>query len=659
MQPIDSATLANKDYVAEQYRRYKADPRSVGEEWALFFAGFELGASGNGAAVGEATAAAPTAAATTTPVIGVFDLVHSYRELGHLVADLNPLAPKPAGHPLLEPSEFGFGDEDLDRVVSCGGFRGCSRTSIRDLIARLQATYGDTLVPLLRTLIEDAGALGVEEMVFGMSHRGRINVLANVLRKPYEMIIAEFEGSLLAKEATGDGDVKYHLGYSRDHTTRAGRKVHLSLAANPSHLEAIDPIIEGMVRAKQQHLNDAEYARVVPVLMHGDAAFTGQGVVAETLGLSELDGYRTGGTVHIIVNNQIGFTTPPEAYRFTPYPSDVAKIIQSPVFHVNGDDPEAAVQAARLAIGFRQQFKKDVLIDLVCYRRHGHNELDDPTFTQPVMYKIIAAHPTTLTQYRERLIAASEIAAADADARTTDFREILDAAQSYARDFMPRQPLFVFGGLWKGLGWAGDDWSARTAVAPEVLHEIGAAFTRVPEGFTPHPRAARLMEARAQMVREGRGIDWSCAEALAIGALLLEGIPVRMSGQDTCRGTFSQRHAVLHDVETGDRYVPLDNIRGDQASFRIIDSMLSENAVLGFEFGMSLADPRRLVLWEAQFGDFANGAQVVIDQFLASSESKWQRMSGLVLLLPHGYEGQGPEHSSARLERFLELCAED
>src|SRR5437867_2207804 len=645
MQPIDSATLANKDYVAEQYRRYKADPRSVGEEWALFFAGFELGASGNGAAVGAATAGAPAAAAAGPPVIGVFDLVHSYRELGHLVADLNPLAPKPAGHPLLEPSEFGFGDEDLDRVVSCGGFRGCSRASIRDLIARLQATYcgrlgveymhiqdqeqrvwlqermettsnrpdlspeerlrvldslitaegleqflqlryptakrfslegSDSLVPLLHTLIEDAGSLGVEEMVFGMSHRGRINVLANVLRKPYEMIIAEFEGSLLAKEATGDGDVKYHLGYSRDHATRAGRKVHLSLAANPSHLEAIDPVIEGMVRAKQQHLHDAEYARVVPVLMHGDAAFTGQGVVAETLWLSELDGYRTGGTVHIIINNQIGFTTPPEAYRFTPYPSDVAKIIQAPVFHVNGDDPEAAVQAARLAIGFRERFKKDVFIDLVCYRRHGHNELDDPTFTQPVMYK-----------------------------------------------------------------------------------KIAAAFTRVPEGFTPHPRAARLMEARAQMVREGRGIDWSCAEALALGALLLEGIPVRMSGQDTCRGTFSQRHAVLHDVETGDRYVPLDNIRGDQAPFRVIDSMLSENAVLGFELGMSLADPSRLVLWEAQFGDFINGAQVVVDQFLASSESKWQRMSGLVLLLPHGYEGQGPEHSSARLERFLQLCAED
>jgi 2-oxoglutarate dehydrogenase E1 component len=725
MPTIDSVTLANKDYVAEQYRRYKADPRSVSEEWALFFAGFELGAGGNGAAVGATGAAEP---AGGPPVIGVFDLVHSYRELGHLVADLNPLAPKPEGHPLLEPSEFGFGDEDLDRVVSCGGFRGCSRTSIRDLIARLQATYcrtigveymhiqdqeqrvwlqermetssnhpdlspedrlrildslvlaegleqflqvryptakrfslegGDSLVPFLHTLIEDAGLLGVEEMVFGMPHRGRINVLANVLRKPYEMVIAEFEGSMLAKEATGDGDVKYHLGYSRDHTTRAGRKVHLSLAANPSHLEAIDPIIEGMVRAKQQHLKDAEYGRVVPVLMHGDASFTGQGVVAETLGLSELDGYRTGGTVHIIVNNQIGFTTPPEAYRFTPYPSDVAKIIQAPVFHVNGDDPEAAVQAARLAIGFRERFKKDVFIDLVCYRRHGHNELDDPTFTQPVMYKKIAAKPTPLALYREQLVKAGAVAAEEAEGRAREFRELLGDAQSYARDFMPRQPVFAFGGLWKGFGWAGDDWSARTAVAPEILHEIAGAFPRLPEGFAAHPRAARLMEQRQQMVREGAAIDWSCAEALAVGSLLLEGTPVRMTGQDTSRGTFSQRHAVLHDVNTDEHYVPLDNIRGDQAPFRIIDSMLSEYAVLGFEFGMSLADPRRLVVWEAQFGDFCNGAQIVIDQFISSAESKWQRMSGLVLLLPHGYEGQGPEHSSARLERFLQLCAED
>jgi 2-oxoglutarate dehydrogenase E1 component len=730
MSILEGVALANKDYIAEQYRRYKSDPSSVDERWALFFAGFELAADGNGAALAGANGAAAAAieAPAPEPVIGVFDLVHSYRELGHLVAHLNPLAPKPATHPLLEPSEFGFGEADLDRVVSTGSFRGVPRASLRDLIARLQSTYcgtigveylhiqdqeqrqwlqermepasnhpelsrqdridvfqdlvlaegleqflqvryptakrfslegGDALVPILTTLVDEGGVLGVEEIVLGMSHRGRVNVLGNVLRKPYEMLLAEFEGTLLAREATGDGDVKYHLGYSHDHTTRTGRRVHLSLSANPSHLEAVDPVIEGIVRAKQSRLGDTGRGRVVPILMHGDAAFTGQGVVYETLWLSELQGYRTGGTIHIIVNNQIGFTTPPEAYRFTPYPSDVAKIIQAPVFHVNGDDPEAAVQAARLAIGFRQKFRKDVLIDLVCYRRHGHNELDDPTFTQPIMYKAIKGHPTPVTIYRDRLVADGVFDQAEADKRVADFRELLGDAQSYARDFMPRQQVFAFGGLWKGLAWAGDDWGAQTAVAPAILTEIAESFTRVPDGFTRHPKVERLMESRAAMVREGTAIDWGCGEALAVGSLVLEGVAVRMAGQDTGRGTFSHRHAVLHDVETGAKWVPLDHVRDDQERFEILDTMLSENAVLGFEFGMSIADPHRLVVWEAQFGDFANGAQAVIDQFISSSESKWQRMSGVVLLLPHGYEGQGPEHSSARLERFLQLCAED
>jgi 2-oxoglutarate dehydrogenase E1 component len=381
--------------------------------------------------------------------------------------------------------------------------------------------------------------------------------------------------------------------------------------------------------------------------------------VAETLWLSELENYRTGGTIHIIVNNQIGFTTCPRDFRFTPYASDVAKIIQAPVFHVNGDDPEAAVQAARLAIGFRQQFKKDVFIDLISYRKHGHNELDDPTFTQPMMYREIAAHPSPLTQYRQRLVEGNVVTTEDADARAAEFRDMLGDAQSYARDFMPRQQIFVFGGLWKGLGWAGDDWSAHTAVPAETLREVADAFVRIPDGFHPHPKVLRTMEARAAMVREGGGIDWACGEALAFGSLLLEGTAVRLSGQDTGRGTFSHRHAVLHDVEDGSLWVPLAHVRATQAPFVVIDSMLSEYACLGFEFGFTIADPTKLVVWEAQFGDFANGAQVIIDQFIASSESKWQRMSGLVLLLPHGYEGQGPEHSSARLERFLQLCAED
>jgi 2-oxoglutarate dehydrogenase E1 component len=741
MNGIEGLALANKDYVAEQYQRWKDDPGSVDESWALFFAGFELGgASGNGLGVAKAPASEAVEAAgealppaedlvqAVAPVLGVFDLVHSYRELGHLVAHLNPLAPKPAGHPLLEPSEFGFGEDDLDLTVDSGSFRGVGAVPLRDLIARLEATYcrtlgveylhipdreqrqwfqermepslntpeltdddrrriydqlvqaegfeqflqaryptakrfslegAESLIAILHELIEDGASSGVEEVVLGMPHRGRLNVLVNVLRKPYEMVLAEFEGSLLAREATGDGDVKYHLGYSRDHTTRGGHKVHLSLSFNPSHLEAVNPVIEGMVRAKQNHLGDVERRRVMPILMHGDAAFTGQGIVAETLWLSELECYRTGGTVHIIVDNQVGFTTPPESFRFTPYPSDVAKVIQGPVFHVNGDDPEAAVQAARLAIDFRQQFHKDVFIHLVCYRKHGHNELDDPTFTQPTMYRVIAAHPSPLQQYRQRLVGAGVLDADDADRRVTEFRELLVDAQSYARDFMPRQQIFVFGGLWKGFGWAGDDWSADTAVPEAVLHEIADALVRVPEGFHPHPKVLRMMQQRASSVRAGGPIDWGCGEALAFGSLVLEGTAVRLSGQDSGRGTFSHRHAVYHDVETGARWVPLANIRPGQATFLVIDSMLSENACLGFELGFSMADPTKLVVWEAQFGDFANGAQVVIDQFVASSESKWQRMSGLVMLLPHGYEGQGPEHSSARLERHLQLCAED
>lgn len=756
MSDLDHVSRANPDYVEEQYRRYRVDPRSVDEGWALFFAGFEMALGGNGhgpdgghepGAEGPrdahgpengyrsngSLAAVPMRVDSATgraaePVLGVFGLVHAYRELGHLVAHLNPLAPKPGGHPLLEPSEFGFSDSDMERVIECADFRGCATATLGELIARLQATYcqtfgveffhiqdreqrlwlsermeptsnrpelgpedrrrilddlvvaegfeqflqiryptakrfslegGDALIPLLSTLVEEGGALGVEEMVLGMPHRGRLNVLANILRKPYEMILAEFEGTFLTKQATGDGDVKYHLGYSHDRQTRSGHKVHLSLSANPSHLEAINPVIEGMVRAKQNHLGDTERARVVPILMHGDAAFTGQGVVAETLGLSELEAYRTGGTIHIIVNNQIGFTTPPVSYRFTPYPSDVSKIIQAPVFHVNGDDPEAAVQAARLAIAFRQRFKKDVLIDLVCYRRHGHNELDDPTFTQPTMYRIINDHPTPLTLYRQRLASEGVVTDADADKRVKEFRDLLDDAHGYARDFMPRQPVFAFGGLWRGLGWAGDDWSADTRVPAAVLEEVTAAMQRTPEGFHPNPKVVKLMEQRAVMVREGQRIDWGCAEALAIGSLVLEGVTVRMSGQDVGRGTFSHRHAVFHDVENGARYVPLDNIRPGQSKLLIFDSMLSENACLGFEFGFSLADPHKLVIWEAQFGDFANGAQVIVDQFISSSESKWQRMSGLVMLLPHGYEGQGPEHSSARLERYLQLCGDN
>jgi 2-oxoglutarate dehydrogenase E1 component len=524
---------------------------------------------------------------------------------------------------------------------------------------RFSLEGAESLIPLLATLIEDAGDCGVEEVIMGMAHRGRLNVLANILRKPYEMIFAEFEGTFLRADIQGDGDVKYHLGYARDHTTRNGRKVHVSLCSNPSHLEAVDPIVEGIVRAKQHYHQDATRTRVVPVLIHGDAAFTGQGLVSETLALSELEGYRTGGTIHIIVNNQIGFTTSPQDYRFTRYPSDVAKIIQAPVFHVNGDDPEAVVQAARLAIAFRNTFKKDVIIDLVCYRRYGHNEADEPAFTQPVMYREIEAHPTVRQVYAERLVADGVVTADESAKTVADWREIFDDALNYARDFMPRQQVFALGGAWKGLQWAGDDWSAHTAVPIDTLQHVAHGVLALPDGFASHPKVHKLLEQRAEMLRPDGRIDWGCAEMLAFGTLLLEGTKVRLSGQDSGRGTFSHRHSVLRDVNTGERYVPLDHLSQDQGRFIVIDSLLSEAAVLGFEYGFSSADPRNLVIWEAQFGDFANGAQVIIDQFISSAESKWQRMSGLVMLLPHGYEGQGPEHSSARLERYLQLCAEN
>jgi len=721
---FDALAVANRDYVEELYRRYTERPDAVDPGWVAVFRMLEQAPeAGNGGRPARTSRARRDA----DPAFGVFDLVHSYRELGHLVAHLNPLGPPPPLHPLLEPAEFGFGPGDMSRVVDSGSLVGVDTLPLRELIERLQSTYcrtigveylhiqdkderrwlqermepgmnrpvlspedrvqilqdlifaegfeqflqvryptakrfslegSESLIPLLDVLIEEGAGAGIEEMVLGMAHRGRLNVLVNVLRKPYEMVLAEFEGTQLARDAQGDGDVKYHLGYSRDHLTRRGGRVHLSLSPNPSHLEAVNPVIEGMVRAKQDRLHDVDRRRVAPVLIHGDAAFTGQGVVAETLWLSELAHYSTGGTVHVIINNQIGFTTEPKDYRFTPYPSDVAKIIQAPVFHVNGDDPEAAVQAARLAAAYRQTFGKDVIIDLVCYRKHGHNELDDPSFTQPTMVATIQSHPSPLEKYRDRLIGEGVLTREDYDRRKSEFHELLVDAQAYARDFMPRQQVFVFGGAWKGLGWAGDDWHAHTAVPREALEEIAASFLRLPDGFAPHPRMQKLMEQRAAMVTQTGTVDWGCAEALAIGSLLLEGTPVRLSGQDTQRGTFSHRHSVWHDVRTGAVHVPLDHVRPGQAHFEVIDSMLSEYACLGFEFGYSSADPWTLVIWEAQFGDFANGAQIVIDQFITSSESKWQRMNGLTMLLPHGYEGQGPEHSSARLERYLQLSAD-
>ncbi|MBM3543696.1 MAG: 2-oxoglutarate dehydrogenase E1 component [Alphaproteobacteria bacterium] len=518
---------------------------------------------------------------------------------------------------------------------------------------------GESLVPALEQVVKRGGQLGLNEIVIGMPHRGRLNVLANVMAKPFRAIFNEFKGgSAHPDEVEGSGDVKYHLGASSDREFDDNR-VHLSLTANPSHLEIVDPVVLGKVRAKQDQRRDRERKEVLPLLLHGDAAFAGQGVVAECFGLSGLRGHRTGGTLHFIVNNQIGFTTAPRHARSSPYPSDVAKMIDAPIFHVNGDDPEAVVHVTKIATEFRQRFGKPVVIDMFCYRRHGHNEADEPAFTQPLMYARIREHPSVVEVYSNKLIEEGLLTRAQVDGMQAAFRANLEEEFAASDSYRPNRADWL-DGKWSGIGHA-DEGARRgvTGVDLDVLREVGRKVTHFPKSFMPHKTVARIIANRRKMIEEGHGIDWATAESLAFGTLLVEGYRVRLSGQDSERGTFSQRHSVLMDQESEKKYTPLKHISKEQGPFEVINSMLSEEAVLGFEYGYSLAEPNALVLWEAQFGDFANGAQVVIDQFISSGERKWLRMSGLVLLLPHGYEGQGPEHSSARLERYLQLCAED
>ena len=736
--PLDAVNAGNVEFIENQYAAFKRDPASVDPQWAYFFAGFEL--AGTQAPVNGAALAAPAAGPVLSPeaaelqkapgkFMQIGDLVHSYREMGHLVANLDPLGHNMNHHPLLELSEFNIDESDLSRVVTAEGFRGGLRAPVGEIVRQLKETYcgtfavefmdirdpeqrawlienmeptlnkpvldasyrkfimdrliaaeefelflgrkyptlkrfsnegGDSLIPLMDALIEKGSEMDMDESVIGMAHRGRLNVLAHILRKPYEMIMSEVLGRPSVKTA-GDGDVKYHLGYATDHTSRNGKMVHLSLAANPSHLELIDPIVEGMVRAKQNRKGDMNRERTIPVLMHGDASFTGQGIVAETLFMSELEAYRTGGTIHVIVNNQVGFTTNPSDGRFTRYPTDIAKAIQSPVFHVNGDDPEACVHAARLAMAFRQRFKSDVIIDLVCYRRQGHNELDDASVTQPVMAAEIKRHPTVRNIYAQRLLAEGQIAQADLDAVTNDVKARLEAALEYAKTHKPSDAPPPIRGAWANYTKMpkGNDWGANTGVSKETLKDIARGATRVPEGFNIHKKVAEMMEKRLKAVNEEKGIDWGCGEMLALGSLLNEGTWIRLTGQDVSRGTFSHRNAVWFDNQTGRPYVPLAEYAKDKSRIVIVNSLLTEFAVLGFEYGFASADPAALIIWEAQFGDFVNMAQPIIDQFISSSESKWGKYSGLVMFLPHGYEGQGPEHSHARLERFLQLCAED
>jgi 2-oxoglutarate dehydrogenase E1 component len=730
MDTFDFVNRANADYIDRVYQQYQKDPRSVDEQWRAFFAGFEFGHD-RSAAAAIAADASPAAEANAEAVnvgIALFDLVHSYRELGHFVAHLDPLGHDRPNHPLLELSNFGITSAVLDKPVGGGGFVGWTVGSLRDLIEKLRATYcrsigvefigisdkaqrewlqarmepienkpffsqtearnllgelvsaeefelylkkvfgnakrfglegGEALIPLLNTVVEEGAALGADKVILAMAHRGRLNTLAHVLNKPYEVILSEFMETNLPPDTDGDGDVKYHLGYGSTRSLASGKKVKVSLLPNPSHLELIDPIQQGIVRCQQEVVGDKDRTRVVPITIHGDASFTGQGIIPETLNLSELPGFRTGGTIHVIVNNQVGFTTPPRQGRFTPYPTDVAKMIQAPIFHVNGDDPEAVVWAAKLAIGFRQEFKCDVFIDLWCYRRNGHNETDEPEFTQPVMYREIKAHKSVRDLYQAKLLAEGKVDQAELDRRKKIVAERLDQARESAKESKPRMRVPAFTGVWKGMGKAGADWSANTAVARDVLLRVAEVGTTVPAGFTPHPKAVKILAARREMVTSGRGLDFGTAEMLAFGSLLLEGHSIRFTGQDVQRGTFSHRHAVLHDYQTGEEYTPLAHLVPKETRFFIRNTMLSELATLGFEWGYASADPRNLVCWEAQFGDFVNGAQSIIDQIMVSAESKWRYMNGLCVLLPHGYEGQGPEHSNAYVERFLSLCAEN
>ena len=513
---------------------------------------------------------------------------------------------------------------------------------------------GESLIPALEQIIKRGGNLGAKEIKIGMPHRGRLNVLANVMGKPFRAIFSEFFGKSVNASKDFEGDVKYHLGASSNREFD-GNSVHISLTDNPSHLEAVNPVVLGQVRAKQFFHKDRDRKKVIPVLMHGDAAFAGQGIVAECFAMSGLPGHNIGGTIHIIVNNQIGFTTAPRFARSSPYPSDVAKIAQAPIFHVNGDDPEAVVHCAKIATEYRQKFNRDVVIDMVCYRRFGHNEGDEPSFTQPIMYRKIKSHPTTLTLYGKRLSAEGLTSDEKLQKEKVEFKQYLEKEFDISKSY--KSELKWFDGAWSrfkpGLG---KDKKGVSGVERGKLEKIGKKIFTIPTNFNAHKTLKRVFELRKEMLNAGK-LDWSSAESLAIGTLLTEGFSVRLSGQDSGRGTFSQRHAILRNQENHDRYIPVNNIEKGQMKFEVIDSLLSELAVLGFEFGYSLSEPETLVLWEAQFGDFANGGQVIIDQFITSSESKWGRASGLVLLLPHGYEGQGPEHSSARLERFLQLCA--
>ncbi|MCP4895466.1 MAG: 2-oxoglutarate dehydrogenase E1 component [bacterium] len=713
--------LASANLIDENYRQWLANRDSVSVSWNAFFSGYELARTEVPGDDGEH-------AGLQSRVAG---LIYSYRSVGHLIADINPLSAPEEDHPDLQLELFGLGPEHLDQVFDPGSLHGTEKGTLCEIIEALRETYcrsvaaeyvhiqdrsirvwlqeemeshrnrptltreqklaileqlidaelfetflhsryqgqkrfslegAESTIPALRAFLEAAGAEGCDEVVVGMAHRGRLNVLANILHKPYNVIFHEFEDNLAPDRVGGDGDVKYHRGFSSLCSTSDGKTILVSLTANPSHLEAVDPVVEGRTRAKQRRRGDTkERRRVIPLLIHGDAAFAGQGLVAETFNLSQLKGYETGGTIHFIINNQIGFTTSPGDARSSRYSTDVAKLVEAPIFHVNGDDPEAVCYVMDLALRFRQRFRRDVVVDMICYRRHGHNEGDEPAFTQPVMYSKIRFRPTARQIYQGQLQDAHELNVDDSVRLENEFRDRLQDAFREAKEScpLPAQESGGFRGVWADLDSPFTHQAAKTSVHKDSLTRVAHALTTVPEDFILNRKVARRLPERLKVVEDGASVDWALAELLAFGTLLDEGIPVRLSGQDSMRGTFSHRHAAWFDSKSGEIHVPLLHIREGQAPFCVYNSMLSEAAVLGFDYGYSLVEPHMLVIWEAQFGDFANGAQVIIDQFISASLDKWERSSGLVMLLPHGYEGQGPEHSNAYLERYLTLCAEE
>jgi 2-oxoglutarate dehydrogenase E1 component len=741
LQKFSYLKSSNAAYIDELFALYSENPDSIDPSWRYFFEGLELGTedsaqvSSSGQPISPApTQAAPAIKVAPTPSVDfsseakVAELILAYRELGRLLADINPLAPPPSTHPLLDLSRFGLTQQDLSKSFSAARLLGMESTSLSNIITRLREIYcravgiefthiqdpverewvqkklesthiqskfdaetqkyilrrltesetferflhtryvaqkrfsiegGEALIPALDCIFEKSAELGAEEIVIGMAHRGRLNVLTNVFGKKPEYIFTEFEGTYKVDSSIGEGDVKYHMGYSSDTTTRQGKKLHISLAFNPSHLEFVGAVIEGIARAKQFQKKDTDRSKVIPIAIHGDAAFAGQGVCYETVNLSQLSGYTTGGTIHIVINNQVGFTTSPVDSRSTTYCTDMAKMLDVPIFHVNGDHPEALWYISNFCAEYRQKFKKDIFIDLICYRKHGHNEGDEPSFTQPLLYKKIKSHSTTREQYANHLAQAGVLTREETDGMVQQFTTKLTEAQAITKASAPKPPISTFEGYWKPFHRAEESdlfKPVQTAVPAEVLKELSRKMTTPAAGFHIHPKLNRFLEGRQKAVDEGKGIDWGNGEALAYASLLVEGYPVRITGQDAERGTFSHRHSVLNDFETGEKYTPLNHLKEGQAFYEVYNSNLSETAVMGFEYGYSLAEPKTLTIWEAQFGDFANGAQVIIDQFISTSESKWQRMTGLTLLLPHGFEGQGPEHSSARLERFLQLC---